>query len=315
VTIAVNGSIAFDTIMTFPDYFKNHILPDKVHLISVSFLLDSLQRRRGGCGGNIAYNLTLLGQRPLLVGSAGRDFGEYREWLEAAGVDTSAVVTFDDEVCATGFVTTDLADNQIWAYYPGTMLRTEQLSMHKLPVSPEAVIISPNDPAVMVRFAGECRELGFPYVFDPGQSIPNISGEDMVGSIRGAMLTIGNDYELEMIRSKTGMAPQDLLELTPLVVVTLGEKGSRLITAGEVVTVPAVKPEVLADPTGAGDAYRAGLVVALLKGCDLRTAGQIAALIGTYAIEQKGTQEHSFNLEQFAARYQDAWGTELPALV
>jgi adenosine kinase len=314
MTIAVNGSIAFDTIMTFPDYFKNHILPDKVHLISVSFLLDSLQRRRGGCGGNIAYNLTLLGQRPLLVGSAGRDFGEYRKWLEAAGVDTSAVVTFEDEVCASGFVTTDLADNQIWAYYPGTMLRTDELSMERLPVAPEAVVIAPNDPAVMVRFARECRELGYPYVFDPGQSIPNISGEDMVASIRGAMLTVGNDYELELIRSKTGMSPRDLLELTPLVVVTLGEKGARLISSDEEVEVAAVAPDHLADPTGAGDAYRAGLIVGLLRGCDLRTAGQIAALMGTYAIEQKGTQEHSFNLEQFAARYERAWDAELPAL-
>lgn len=314
MTIAVNGSIAFDTIMTFPDYFKNHILPDKVHLISVSFLLDSLQRRRGGCGGNISYNLTLLGQKPLLVGSAGKDFGEYREWLEAAGVDTSGVTTWDDEVCANGFVTTDLADNQIWAYYPGTMLRTDQLSMDKLPVVPECVVISPNDPAVMVRFASECRDLGYPYVFDPGQSIPNISGEDMVASIKGAMLTIGNDYELEMIRSKTGMSPQDLLELTPLVVVTLGEKGARLITRDEEVSVSAIAPRQLADPTGAGDAYRAGLVVALLRGCDLRTAGQIAALMGTYAIEQKGTQEHSFDLEQFAARYEGAWGAQLPAL-
>ena len=314
MTIAVNGSIAFDTIMTFPDYFKNHILPDKVHLISVSFLLDSLQRRRGGCGGNISYNLTLLGQRPILFGSAGNDFREYREWLEAAGVDTSAVVTFDDEVCATGFVTTDLADNQIWAYYPGTMLRTDELSVHKLAGPLEAVVIAPNDATAMVRFAAECRELGYRYVFDPGQALTNLSGDDLVSAIGGAMLVVGNDYEFEMIRSKTGMAASDLLELTPLVVVTLGEKGARLITADEEVSLPAVVPDPLVDPTGAGDAYRAGLVVGLLKGFDLLTTGQIAGLMGTYAVEHKGTQEHSFNLEQFAARYQKAWGSKLPAL-
>ncbi|HEX5939242.1 MAG TPA: PfkB family carbohydrate kinase, partial [Dehalococcoidia bacterium] len=195
------------------------------------------------------------------------------------------------------------------------MLRTDQLSMRKLQARLEAVVISPNDPAAMVRFAAECRELGYRYVFDPGQSIPNLSGEDLVGAIKGAMLVIGNDYEMEMIRSKTGMGAKDLLELTPLVVVTLGEKGARLITAHEEVAISAVKPEHLVDPTGAGDAYRAGLVVGLLRDLDLQTTGQLAGLMGTYAIEQKGTQEHAFNMEQFAARYAKAWGSELPALV
>lgn len=311
MAIVCNGSIAFDHIMTFRDYFKNHILPDKVHLISVSFLLDSLERRRGGTGANIAYNLALLGQRPLLLAAAGSDFGEYRQALEAAGVDTRLVRVIEDELTASAFITTDLADNQIIGFYPGAMAHTHEMDLPETG-DVDLVMISPNDPAAMLKFAARCRELGQRYVFDPGQTIPAFSADEIVGAANGSMFVIGNDYEMELIKAKTGMTARDLLELTPLVVVTLGESGARLITEERDINVAAIMPERLSDPTGAGDAYRAGLIVSLLAGEDLETAGRVASLMGTYAVEAPGPQEHGFSIEQFGARYEKCWNSPAP---
>jgi adenosine kinase len=312
MAIVVNGSVAFDQIMTFKDYFKNHILPDKVHMISVSFLIDSLRRRRGGCGANISYNMALLGQPSVLWAAVGHDFLEYGEHLEGLGVDVGYVALVEEEPTASGYVMTDLADNQIWAFYPGAMDHTDRLSLKSFDEPIELMVISPNHPPSMLKFARECHELGCPYVFDPGQSLTALSGDDILEATNGAWLVVGNDYELELIRSRTGMGPRDLLELTPNVVVTLGENGARLITEERDVNVAAVAAERLTDPTGAGDAYRAGLIVAMLRGSDLETAGKVAALMGTYAVESEGTQEHTFTPEQFAGRYRKAWGSDVP---
>ncbi|MEX2238936.1 MAG: carbohydrate kinase family protein [Dehalococcoidia bacterium] len=313
MAIVCNGSIAFDHIMTFRDYFKNHILPDKVHMISVSFLVDSLERRHGGCGANISYNLALLGERPILFGAAGSDFGEYRQWLDGAGVDTSRVLVAEDKLTASAFITTDLADNQIIGFYPGAMERTREMSLSTVTEPIDVLLISPNDPPAMLALAAEAQKKGHRYIFDPGQSLPAFSGDDIVDAARGAWIIVGNDYELELIRSKTGMALHDLLELATIVVCTLGENGACLITEERDINVPAIMPEHFADPTGAGDAYRAGLVVSLLRGVDLETAARVAGLMGTYACEGPGPQEHSFTLDQFAARYRKSWGSPLAA--
>jgi adenosine kinase len=311
--IVCNGSIAFDHIMTFKDYFKNHILPDKVHVLSVSFNLDSMERRTGGCGANICYNLALLGERPLLLGSVGKDFDpEYRNQLESAGVDTSAVKVRPDEYSATGFVTTDLDDNQIWAYYPGAMFVTDDLSLKDLPGPVDAVIIAPNDPKLMVRLAREARELGHRYVWDPGQSLTALDGDDLMEAARGAWIVIGNDYEMEMIRQKTNLDARGLLDLAEIVVCTMGAHGSRILTRDQDITIAAVPANKLVDPTGSGDAYRAGLVLSLLRGLDLETAGRVAALAGTYAVEVAGPQEHRYTLDEFSRRYEEAWGTPAP---
>ncbi|MPZ24665.1 MAG: carbohydrate kinase family protein, partial [Dehalococcoidia bacterium] len=293
MAIVATGSIAFDHIMTFRDHFKNHILPEKVHMISVSFLLDSLDRRRGGCAANISYNLALLGHRPLLFGTAGRDFGEYRASLDKAGVDTTYAAVIEEELTASAFITTDLADNQIIGFYPGAMGHAHNLSLEDVRSPIDVVVISPNDPPAMLKYADECRRLGHAFIFDPGQSIPAFSGDDLTGAARGANLVIGNDYELELVRSKTGMSPGDLLELTPLVVQTLGEKGSHLIAREREFAVPAIKPRRIADPTGAGDAFRAGLLLALQAGVEIETAAKVGTLAATYCVEASGPQGHS----------------------
>jgi adenosine kinase len=319
VRIVVTGSLAYDYIMDFPGNFKDHILEDKVHMLTVSFLVDSMRRMRGGVAGNIAYSLALLGERPLVVGSAGGDFGEYREWIEGQGVDTSGIVENEDEFTASCFINTDKANNQIVAFYAGAMEDSKKLSLLDLGLGEDdLVVISPTDPEAMIRYADECRQLGVPFMFDPGKQTPRLEGEHILAGLDGARVLIGNDYEFGMMARKTGKSEEELIESAPLTIVTRGEKGSTIYSneTGDEVEIPIAPITELADPTGAGDAYIAGIVFGLARDFPLPVAGRVAALTAAYAVEQRGCQEHHFTPADFAERYASAFGSapEIEAL-
>jgi adenosine kinase len=315
--IFVTGSIAFDYIMVFPGRFRDHILPEKMHVLSVSFLVDSLTRLRGGTGANIAFNLGLLKQRPSLVGSVGEDFSEYRDWLERHGVDCRAVRVAAGDHTASCFINTDLQDNQITAFYPGAMTQAASLSILEAGATPgDLVLIAPNDPAAMNRYAAECLEAGIPYLYDPSMQLPRLERADLEKGCRGAKVLAGNDYEFGMMADKLGLAESALRRMTPTTVMTKGEAGA-LITAGdEEFEIPAASPRAVVDPTGAGDAFRAGFVVGLRHGWPWPVVGRVAALTAVYAIEQRGPQQHAYTLEQFRDRYRENYGSapEIEAL-
>lgn len=314
MTILVTGSIAYDYIMVFPGQFKDHILPDKMHILSVSFLVDSLKRVRGGTAANIAYNLALLGERPTIMGTVGHDFAEYRAWLDQHGIDTSAITTLDHEFTASCFINTDLADNQITAFYAGAMAHAGELSINDQQLNGDSlVVIAPNDPRAMERYAAECTQRGIPYLYDPSMQVPRMTAEELDAGCRGAKVLIGNDYEFGMMAEKLGISESDLRQRVPITVMTRGAAGA-LITAGnEEYDIPAATPRAVVDPTGAGDAFRAGLVKGMQRGLPWPVVGRIAALSAVYAIEQAGTQQHQYTLDDFVARYAENFGTE-PAL-
>jgi adenosine kinase len=312
VSVVCTGSIAFDYILTFKGRFKDHILLDKTHMLNLSFLVDNLKKRRGGVAGNYAYNLALLGYPSAVLATAGSDAVEYRAWLEKLGVDCRGLRLLDDEISATGFTTTDLDDNQITGYYGGAMNRAGSLGLEDTVSEPEAVIIGPNAPDEMRRLVRECRDRGVPWVFDPAHQLPHLSGEDLVDGSRGAWVLIGNDYELEMIQHRTGCTMEELKQLSELVVTTLGREGSRIETATASYAIAPAPARAEVDPTGAGDAYRSGLVAGLLRGLDFPTAGAVASLAATYAVEQVGTIEHGYSHEEFGERFKSAYGRPLP---
>ena len=312
MSVVCTGSIAFDYILSFKGRFKDHILPDKTHIINLSFLVDNLKKRRGGVAGNYAYNLALLGYPSAVLASAGSDAVDYKVWLEKLGIDCRGLRLLDDEISATGFTTTDLDDNQITGYYGGAMNLAGRLGLDDTVPDPEAVIVGPNAPEAMQRLVRECRERHVPWVFDPAHQLPHLSGEDLVDGARGAWVLIGNDYELELIQQRTGRTMDELKQLSQLVVTTLGRQGSRVDMGAESFVIPAAPARVESDPTGAGDAFRAGLVAGLLRGLDVPTAGAVASLAATYAVEQVGTIEHEYVPEDFARRFEDAFGVRLP---
>jgi adenosine kinase len=312
LTIAVTGSMAFDYIMSFPGRFIDHILPDQLEILSVSFLVDSMRRERGGCGGNIAYNLALLGQRPLLMATVGQDAPEYVAWLRDQGVDTSGVLQLSDEFTASFFVSTDQDNNQIASFYTGAMARAGQISFKdNNPEAIEMAIISPNDPGAMVKYACECRELGIPYIYDPSQQIPRLSSAELVEGIQGAKALIVNDYEFGMIKNQTGLTDRGIQELTEVVVITCGERGSVVCTAQGSWEIPIAPPRRIADPTGVGDAYRAGFITGMGHGLSWDVAGRIGSLAAAYVLEEHGTQRHRYSLDGFRQRYRRTFGDEL----
>jgi adenosine kinase len=312
MTVVCTGSIAYDYILTFKGRFKDHILMDKTHILNLSFLVDDLQKRRGGVAGNYAHNLALLGYPAAVLATAGTDAVEYRDWLVARGIDCRGLRLLEGELSATGFTTTDLDDNQLTGYYGGAMWRAAMLGLDDGPPAVDAVIIGPNDPGAMKRLVHECRERNVRFVFDPAHQLPMMSGEDVIDSTRGAWIVIGNDYELELIQQRSGLDVGGLLDLAAIVVTTLGRQGSRIATRLQTVEIPSASPVREADPTGAGDAYRAGLVAGLLRGLALEEAGRVASLAATYAVEQIGTIEHGYTHTEFSGRYLDAFETELP---
>lgn len=308
--ILVAGSLAFDHIMTFPGYFKDHILPDKVHMINVSFLVDNVKKQRGGCSGNIAYTLALLKRRPRIVAAAGHDFDDYAAWLEQHGVDTSTVLRVADEITATCFVTTDKADNQITGFYVGAMPRSRDISVKALAEDgPVLLIVAPDDPESMLRHCREAREAGLPVVYDPSFQVTAMDGEHLMDGARGARAMILNDYEFAVFQDKTKKSTGELLETIEWLVVTLGDKGSRIITRAQTVEVPPARVDAVADPTGAGDAYRGGFVAGLVAGLPALECGRMGSVASAYAVEHYGTQNHGYTIEEFAERYRANFGT------
>jgi adenosine kinase len=312
VSVVCTGSIAYDYILSFKGHFKDHILADKTHILNLSFLVDDLRKHRGGVAGNYAYNLALLGYQAAVLATAGSDANEYREWLVAKGIDCHGLRLLDGEITATGFTTTDLDDNQLTGYYGGAMGRAAMLGLGDAPLGAEALIVGPNDPAAMMRLVKECREMELPFVFDPAHQLPRLSAEDVTEGARGAWILIGNDYELELIMQRTGHTTDGLGELAEIVVTTLGREGSRIATKAGAVDIPPAPARRESDPTGAGDAYRSGLVAGLLRGLDIEQAGRVASLAATYAVEQVGTMEHSYTQAEFSKRYAEAFGARLP---
>ncbi len=318
--IVVTGSLAYDYIMGFPGDFNDHVLADKAHTLSVSFLVDSLRWMRGGVAGNIAYSLALLGERPLVVATAGGDFDEYREWMESKGIDASGIVTFEDDFTASAFINTDMANNQIVAFYPGAMAQSRELSIEELGLGDDdLVVISPSDPEAMTSCAEECRSLGVPFLFDPGKQTPQMDGEQILAGLEGASVLVGNDYEFAMMATETGKSEEELISSTPLTVVTRGKEGSTIYAdenGDEGLEIPAAPTEEVVDPTGAGDAYIAGLVFGLARGFPLEVVGRVGALAAAYTVERRGSQEHHYTPAEFAERYADAFGSspEIEAL-
>ncbi len=311
MSVLITGSIAYDYIMVFPGYFKEHILPDKIEHISVSFLVDSMKKQRGGVATNIAYSLALLGERPRIMATVGHDFSEYRAWLEANGVDTSAIVEIPDEFTASFFVSTDLEQNQIASFYTGAMAHAKELSFKgqakRDPI--DLVVVSPNDPDAMTKYARECKELGLPYIYDPSQQIVRLCGEDLAEGVHGSTMTILNEYEYDMLKNKTGWSAERVARETQVLIVTCGERGSEIRVDGQCFDIPAIPARREADPTGVGDAYRAGIIKGFLKRLPWKTTGQIGALAATYALEEYGTQNHRYNYAEFTARYRAYFGS------
>ena len=305
--IVVTGSIAYDYLMSFPGKFTEHFLPEHMNRVSLSFLVDTMDKRRGGCAPNIAYTLALLGERPLLMATAGEDFGEYRQWLDAAGIDTSLTTQIPGKFCASFFCSTDQDNNQIASFYTGAMADAGQLSFRTVRDCDYA-IIAPNDPGAMVQYAEECRTLGIKFIFDPGQQCARMSGDELREGVNGAAMVIVNDYELELLRQKTGLSEADILVEAGALIVTRGEEGSSVLTRGHRVDVAAVAPHRIVDPTGVGDAYRGGLLKGLAVGLPHDVSAQLGSVAAAYALEHLGGLSHSYTWDEFKRRYQEHFG-------
>jgi adenosine kinase len=305
--IVVTGSIAFDYLMSFPGKFTEHFLAEHMERVSLSFLVDTMDKRRGGCAPNIAYTLALLGERPFLMATAGQDFGDYRAWLEGANIDTSLVKQVPDKFTASFFCSTDTENNQIASFYTGAMAHAAELSFRTIRDA-GLVIISPNDPAAMTQYAEECRTLGIPYIFDPGQQCARMSGDELADGVVGAKLLIVNDYEFELLRQKTGMSEGDVLKQAGALVVTRGEDGCSFYRGSTRIDVPAVPPSRIVDPTGVGDAFRGGLMKGLASGASDQVSAQLGSVAATYALEHLGGTSHAYTFEEFRRRYENHFG-------
>ncbi|PZR10268.1 MAG: carbohydrate kinase family protein [Archangium gephyra] len=311
--IIVTGSLAYDYIMNFPGKFADHILPDKVHMLTVSFLVDSMKKMRGGTAGNIAYTLALLGAKTAVVSAAGQDFREYADFMQGRGIDTRGINLVNNEFTASCFINTDQANNQIVAFYPGAVVHARDVTLASLGLEKgDWVIISPTDPESMARHTAECKKAGVSYIFDPGKQVPRLSKEQILAGLDGCAAFVGNDYEFGMMAKATGLTEQALFDMAPITVMTRGAEGSRILIKGKpTIEIPVAAPSAVVDPTGAGDAYLGALAYGFAKGLPHETTGRIAALAATYAIELKGCQEHSYSIDDFARRYQAAFGEKL----
>jgi adenosine kinase len=313
--IVVTGSIAFDYLMSFPGSFTEHLLPDHLAKVSLSFLVDTMDKRRGGCAPNIAYTLALLGERPYLMATAGQDFGDYRAWLDAAGVDTSLVKVVDGKFTASFFCSTDQQNNQIASFYTGAMANAGELSFRTAGPC-RVAIISPNDPAAMSQYAEECRVLQIPFIFDPGQQVARMSGDELRDGLSGAAVVISNDYEFQILQEKTGLDEAALLAQAGTLIVTLGEHGCKVVQKSGSTAVAAVTPSRIVDPTGVGDAFRGGLMKGLSAGADWATCARLGSVAAAYALEHLGGTSHAYTLDEFRARYEAHFGPlVLPAPV
>jgi len=293
--------------MVFPDRFKNHILPEKVHILNVSFMVPEMRREYGGCAGNIAYNMKLLGADVTPMGTVGEDFGPYADWMDECGVDRRHVTTVDGTYTAQAFITTDLDDNQITAFHPGAMGESHLNRVGDA----EGVtlgIVSPDGRDGMIDHARQFAEAGTPFIFDPGQGLPMFGGDDLKTFLDQATYLTVNDYESQLMQQKTGLSAEDMAARVDAMIVTRGGEGSRIHTGGKVIDIPAARTGDLADPTGCGDAYRGGLLYALAAGMDWETAGRVAAVMGAVKIEHHGTQNHRLDQAQFTERFKESFG-------
>ncbi len=307
--ILVCGSIAYDNIMDFPGLFRDQIIPEKIDAINISFLVNSLKRTRGGTAPNIAYSLSLVGEKPIILGTAGRDFPEYAQWLNQNGVSTEYVRILDNDYTATCYITTDMSNNQITGFYPGAMSKDAEITLTGIDASKiKMAIIAPTEPSAMVKWVSECAKLSIPYLYDPGMQIPRLSGKELTDGIMGAKIAIFNEYEYDMMIEKTGLSESDILNNVEILIQTLGSKGSILKRRKDSITVNSAKPANVVDPTGAGDAYRAGLLKGYFEGASLEVMGKLASISAVYAVEHKGGTEHKYTINEFYARYRENYG-------
>lgn len=304
------GSMAYDNIMVFHDQFKNHILPDQIHILNVSFLVPDLRREFGGCAGNIAYNLKLLGGEPLIMATMGDDAQPYLHRLHQLGLNAAHVREVPGTFTAQAFITTDLDDNQITAFHPGAMSHSH---LNKVADTQGVTlgIISPDGRDGMVQHARQFKEAGIPFIFDPGQGLPMFNGEELLEFLQLAEYATVNDYEAKLITERTGRSLETLAKDVKALIVTLGGEGSQIYTEGRRIDIPCVKPTELADPTGCGDAYRAGLLYGLQQGWDLEKSGRLASLMGSIKIAHRGGQNHKLSRDDIASQYQAAFGEAL----
>ena len=304
------GSFAYDTIMVFHDRFKNHILPDKVHVLSVAFLVPQLRREFGGCAGNIAYNLKLLGGDPLPMATVGKDFGPYAEWMDECGVGHELVTRIDTEYTAQAFITTDLDDNQITAFHPGAMSFAH---LNDVREAPEAAlgIVAPDGREAMIEHASQFAERGTPFIFDPGQGLPMFDGDDLRRFLDLATWLAVNDYEWELVRERTGLDAAAVASKVEALIVTRGARGSVVHAGGASIEIPPARAGGTVDPTGCGDAFRAGLIHGLANGLDWETTGRLASLMGALKVEQPGTQNHRCTRADLEERFRESFGRDL----
>jgi adenosine kinase len=304
------GSLAYDTIMVFPDQFKNHILPDKVHMLNVSFLVPRMRREFGGCAGNIAYNLKLLGDDPIPMATVGQDFGPYRAWFAEHGIRMECIRELPELFTAQAFITTDLDDNQITAFHPGAMMRSHENHVRDVDGITFG-IVAPDGRDAMLQHAADFKAAGIPFIFDPGQAMPLFDGEAFRSFIDKADYVVVNDYESSLLQERTGWDEATIAGKVKAYIVTRGPRGSNIHAGGQVIDIPPAHERRITDPTGCGDAYRAGLIFGLMRGYELSTCGRIASLMGALKIEHPGTQNQRFTFAEFAEQFRQQFGFAL----
>ncbi len=303
-TALICGSYAFDSIMVFHDHFKNHILPDKVHMLNVSFLVPTMRKEFGGCGGNIAYNLHLLGANSVPMATVGEDFTPYMQWMERHHMNTTHIKVIKGSYTGQAFITTDMDDNQITAFHPGAMSDSHQNKVSDASVA-DIGIVSPDGRDGMIEHAQQFSEMSIPFIFDPGQGMPMFSGDELIQFVEQASYVAVNDYESQMLQDKTGLSLDTIASMVEALIITKGAEGSEIHTNGEVIAINPAKANATQDPTGCGDAYRAGLLYGLMNDMDWKTTAQLAGLLGAIKISHLGTQNHKFDLIEIERLYQD----------
>ncbi|HYO89906.1 MAG TPA: carbohydrate kinase family protein [Candidatus Limnocylindrales bacterium] len=309
--IIVTGSIAYDYLMRFPGRFTDHFIKEALHQVSLSFLVEDMTRHWGGVAANIAYSMALFGLHPKLMGTVGRDFEDYRRWLDEAGVDTSTVRLIDQVFCSSFFVNTDLENNQIASFYSGAMAYAKNYPISEAyDGKPDLVLISPNDPQAMQNLAEECRQRGLPFIYDPSQQVPRLNGDELRQSMAGAYMMIVNAYEATMICEKTALTVDQLRDEVEVLVITQGKDGSHIYTGDGLIEVPVAPVDSIKDPTGVGDAFRAGLICGVAHGLPWKTAGEMGSLCAAYVLEQVGPQSHRFSIDEFIRRFRATFNDE-----
>lgn len=302
MSIIVSGSLAYDRIMDFPEYFSDHILPEKLHVLNISFTVNGMVERLGGTAGNIAYALSLLGEKPIILATVGHDYHRYFESLAKKNIASDSIKIIEEEFTASAYITTDRADNQITGFNPGAMKYPSCFDFDRVNPQESIVIIAPGNLEDMINYPRSCKSRGIDYIFDPGQSLPMWNAQELIRCIDGSRILISNDYELELVINKTGLNRKKLLEKTKTIITTLGEMGSRVCTPDREIDIPAAEAKEVLDPTGAGDAYRAGLIKGLTEGRGIEQCAVMGSVCASFAVECYGTQEYHFSLQEFRER-------------